>query len=164
MGKRAGRKLKLTPELAKKIVNGLRAGVTKQVAIAAAHVDQNTFYRWLRDGEKYSKMPESAELTANQHFLAQFYRDASTAMAEYESWLISQIDKSIAEGNTADAKWMLERRFPRRWMPRHQIGVSKDAADEDAGPAEITFVLKTPKKPIPPDSFGTEDEADSRKT
>jgi DNA invertase Pin-like site-specific DNA recombinase len=63
-------KLKLTPELEEEILNLIRAGNYAKDACLAVGIDESTYYRWLRTGEK-----------AKSGKLYQFYQSIQKARA-----------------------------------------------------------------------------------
>ena len=68
MPSRTGRKTKLTPEVAGKILAGLRLGAFAHVAVEAAGVDYSTFKEWVARGEgldpRRATRPEFAAFAA----------------------------------------------------------------------------------------------------
>ena len=146
---------RLTPERHSLIINAIRAGVPRSVAVRAARVDRMTVSRWLAKGEKIAgRTPKNDE----EQKLLSFYQDYVAADSECERWLITKLARAVESGDLPTVRWMLERRFSKRWLPRQQVGVSQDANDETT-PVEIEFILATPKPPKPADDFDTEDKS-----
>lgn len=141
---------KLTQQKHKDIVAAARAGVPRGVAVRAARVDMSTFQRWLRLGERLAngRKPKNEYEQA----VLELYMDVMSADAECERWAVSKVARAIEDGDIATTRWFLERRFAKHWLPKQQIGVARDATDPKQ-PLEIEFVLATPKKPVPEDSF-----------
>jgi hypothetical protein len=84
----------------------VRAGTTIDVAAAAVGVNRATLYRWLKAGEKARKGTHTREL-----------RDrVERARADSESLLVARIGQAASKGSWQAAAWLLERRFPERWM------------------------------------------------
>lgn len=101
-----GRPTKLTPDAIAQLEQLVRAGTTIDVAAAAVGVNRATIYRWLAAGEKARKGTYTRDL-----------REAiERARAESESLLVARIGSAAAKGSWQAAAWLLERRFPERWM------------------------------------------------
>ena len=118
-----GRPTKLTPEALAQVEQLVRAGTTIDVAAAAVGVNRATIYRWLAAGEKARKGTHTREL-----------RDrVERARAESESVLVARIGAAAAKGSWQAAAWLLERRWPERWMKptERPIGDAPAAAPAD---------------------------------
>jgi hypothetical protein len=102
----AGRPSKLSPEVETRITNLLRVGNTVEIAAAAAGISPETFYDWMRRGERKGSREKK-------------YRDFKAAVeqarAEAETTLVTRIAKAAANGSWQAAGWLLERRSPERW-------------------------------------------------
>jgi transposase len=128
-----GRPSKLTPEAIAQLEQLVRAGTTIDVAAAAVGVNRATIYRWLAAGEKARKGTYTRQL-----------REAvERARAESESVLVARIGQAAAKGSWQAAAWLLERRFPERWMkpterPLPDAPAAEDERDLDKDPfAEV---------------------------
>jgi hypothetical protein len=129
--RRPGRPTKLTPEAIAQLEQLVRAGTTIDVAAAAVGVNRATIYRWLAAGEKARKGTYTRQL-----------REAvERARAESESVLVARIGQAAAKGSWQAAAWLLERRFPERWMkpterplPEAAPGPTEDDRDLDQDP------------------------------
>ena len=135
-----GRPTKLTPEALERVEQLVRAGTTIDVAAAAAGVNRATIYRWLAAGEKARKGTHTREL-----------RDrVERARAESESVLVARIGAAAAKGSWQAAAWLLERRWPERWMkpterplPEASTPAAQDERDLDQDPfADVVDLAK----------------------
>jgi transposase len=101
-----GRPSKLSEDAIAQIESLIRAGATVEVAAQAAGVSRGTIYRWLKQGEK-----------ARAGTIARRLRDrVERARAESETVLVARIAQAAGKGSWQAAAWLLERRFPERWM------------------------------------------------
>jgi transposase len=104
--RRPGRPSKLSDDAIAQLEQLIRAGTTIDVAAAAIGVSRGTLYRWLKQGEKARAGTAAREL-----------RDrVERARAESESVLVARIGQAAAKGSWQAAAWLLERRWPERWM------------------------------------------------
>ena len=97
------RKTKLTPKTQKAIVDALSVGATHRIACEYAGITQDTFYRWLNQGEA-GKSPFS-------EFSEQVARTQGRAAV---GWL-AKIDAAANEGDWRAVAWKLERRYPQEY-------------------------------------------------
>ena len=112
-----GRPTKLSPEAIAQLEALVRAGTTIDVAAAAVGVSRGTLYRWLKQGEKARAGSAAREL-----------RDrVERARAESESVLVARIGAAAAKGSWQAAAWLLERRWPERWMKPTERPLGPDA-------------------------------------
>ncbi len=110
----AGRPTKLTPELAKTIVEAIRGGNYAQVAAATAGIGEETFYTWLARGKDE---PEG--------IYREFREAVLTASGEAEQEKLERLQReALAEdGDWKAAAWWLERRFPKRWGRQQRLEI-----------------------------------------
>lgn len=99
-----GRKTKLTPERQTKILNAIRAGAYMETAAAAAGVNKETLYAWLKRG---NVEPDS--------IYSAFVEAVHEAQASAELRDVLTLSKAAADGDWRAAAWRLERKFPKRW-------------------------------------------------
>jgi hypothetical protein len=123
-GQRHVEPLKLTPELADKLISLLKAGNYVAVAVRAAGISRALFYKWLDRGA--SDAPEDAAY-------AELRERVERAKAEGEARNVAQI-ASAARENWQAAAWMLERMYPDRWG-RGSVRL-RDVPDEEAPQVE----------------------------
>lgn len=115
---RGGRPPKLTPDAIAQIEALIRAGATVDVAAQAAGVSRSSIYSWLAQGE-----------TARAGSPARDLRDRiERARAESETVLVARIGQAASKGSWQAAAWLLERRWPERWMKPTERPLSDVAA------------------------------------
>lgn len=107
-----GRPTKLTPETRDRILNAIKAGLTKEVAAESAGVSKTAFYEWQ---------------ATNQEFA-----DAVTrATAESETALVARIARASQDPRYWQAAVaLLERRFPDRWARTDRLQVQGEVRAE----------------------------------
>ena len=86
-------KSKYTPATRKRILRALEVGATRKMAYTMAGVGHDTFYSWMRENVEFSEAVEKAE--------------AHVGIVQLE-----RLEAAVQEGDTATAKWILERKFP----------------------------------------------------
>jgi transposase len=101
-----GRPSKLSSDAIAQLEQLIRAGTTIDVAAAAIGVSRSTIYGWLKQGEK--ARPGTAARTLRDR--------VEQARAESESLLVARVGQAAAKGSWQAAAWLLERRWPERWM------------------------------------------------
>lgn len=110
-----GRPTKLTPELAAQITKYVRAGAYIETAAAACGLSKDTFYEWLKRGNKEKTGP-----------FAEFTDAINKAMAASEIGDLVRIGVASKKSWQA-AAWRLERRFPQKYA----LGRRLPGDDED---------------------------------
>lgn len=122
----AGRPTILTPELQDKILEAVRAGAYVETAVKAAGVSKQTFYNWLKRGNR-----EKKRLAKNTRARM---RKREAPYVEF----VDAIQKTFAEAELRDlvligiaaktqwqaAAWRLERKFPQRYARRERHEIS----------------------------------------
>lgn len=98
-----GRPSKFTIERRKRILEALRQGNTRKVAVALAAINYDTFCEWLRQYPEFSEQIKNAE-----------------AEAELAS---VKIIRKAAITTWQAAAWWLERRRPEEWATSHVVRV-----------------------------------------
>ncbi len=98
----SGRPSKRTPEREAKILQVLEAGNTRRAACQYVGIDENTLSRWVTTFVDFADRVRKAEAAAEVQCLA-------------------VIRQGIRNGDTADAKWWLERRRPDDYARRDKI-------------------------------------------
>ena len=135
-----GRPSKISDDAIAQIESLIRAGATADVAAQAAGISRGTFYRWLAQGEKARKGSPTREL-----------RDrVERARAESETVLVARIAQAAGKGSWGAAAWLLERRWPERWMkpterplPETAAPAAGDDRDLDKDPfAEVISIAQ----------------------
>ena len=143
-----GRPDKLTPQRAKFIIQAVGETTPLEVACAAVSIRPRSLGRYRDRARKYLADPVRY---AKYEKFYQFFQDVQQAQAMAELLLVNII-RGAAKTSTADAKWLLERRFKKRWVPTQAV---EHSGRSGSGPVE--FVLSVPK-PMASDAMATEDE------
>lgn len=106
----AGRPSKFTKANTDKIIQALRDGMPRRWACALVRINNDTFCRWMNEGEddlnKDLDTPKS-----------EFYEDVIQAEADY----LAEMVKDINKGDRQDKKWLITRRFNQDFGDRQQI-------------------------------------------
>ena len=129
-----GRPTKLTPGVQARIVQALEAGHYVEVAAQLAGIDKDTYYEWLKQGEK-GKAPYAAFSDAVK---------AASAKAEEDALATAKAGATGTESNPGphwtSAMTFLERRYPHRWGkrdPDHELKTKALKLDLKRAEAEI---------------------------
>ncbi|MDP3767724.1 MAG: hypothetical protein Q8S13_06890 [Dehalococcoidia bacterium] len=116
-----GRPTKLTPEIAARIFQALRAGNNRPAAAHYGGISQETFQTWMRRGR-------AARAGIHRDFLV------GVEKAEADAQIASvAIIQSAARKTWQAAAWWLERKFPQEWGRRERMEVS----GPDGGPIPL---------------------------
>lgn len=113
-----GRPSKLTPEREAKILQLLRDGNFREVAVRAVRVSYPTFCRWMKCKSKRYRNFRKAVLEAEQ--------EAEIAMVA--------VVRSAAYDDAKHAEWWLERKVPDRWGKKETR--RQEITGKDGGPIE----------------------------
>lgn len=97
----AGRPIGLTPDVAQRVVEQLRATGDLQTALASVGVCRRTFQRWMRRDD-----PGARDFRAR----------VEQARAQVEASNVLSITRA-SRADWRAAAWMLEHEFPQRWGP-----------------------------------------------
>lgn len=109
----SGRPTKLDADVARKIVEFIRAGSHAEPAAAACGIHRVTLYRWMKRGERQSR-----------GIYRDFYDAVMRAEAESELRHLMLISKAAPTDWRASA-WLLERRWPNRYGLQITLGLKK---------------------------------------
>lgn len=101
--RRAGRPSKLTPELQDRIVKLIEAGNYMDTAAACCDVSRETFFKWMRRGNRQKHGP-----------YRRFVDAVKKAEGLAEARALVRVRKAGERWWQAEA-WYLERKFPNRW-------------------------------------------------
>lgn len=148
---KAGPPSKLTADVHAFIVSAVRETVDVTVAAQARGISARTLGRWRQRSRAFLRSPEQYP---QYEMYAAFWRDVRAAEAFSEVALVNTIRKSATE-NTADAKWLLERRHKRRWQPSAALEHSGPGGD---GPVEFVLTIPQPRA-LEADHFGEDGSA-----
>ena len=121
--KKGGRPSKADDECMKKILDGIKAGLSYEGACGLARVSYNTFNRWRQWGEK-----------GTSEKFRKFCEELSYAEAVAEA---EQLKKIKDDPDTKYACWILERRFPERWGRRDQL--KQEISGPEGAPLKVVF-------------------------
>ena len=121
--KKGGRPSKADDECMKKILDGIKAGLSYEGACGLARVSYNTFNRWRQWGEK-----------GTSEKFRKFCEELSYAEAVAEA---EQLKKIKNDPDTKYACWILERRFPERWGRRDQL--KQEISGPEGEPLKVVF-------------------------
>ncbi|MFN3323431.1 MAG: hypothetical protein ACK5AZ_08045 [Bryobacteraceae bacterium] len=111
MAAKRGRPTKLTPEIQKVIVDAINAGGFIETSVTLAGISRDTFYEWLKRGNReksgiyrdFTDAIKKALASAETHYMALIGRAAKT------QWQA--------------AAWMLERRFRQNWAKSSDLTI-----------------------------------------
>lgn len=120
-----GRPSKATDEIMKKVLDGIKAGLSYQGACGLARISFNTFNSWRKAGER-----------ADSGKFFEFLKELSYAEAIAEA---EQLKKIKDDPDTKYACWILERRHPDRWGKKEQV------KQEISGPEGQPIQIETTK-------------------
>lgn len=109
------RKSKLTPELIELTAELIRVGNYYKHVAQYLNISEETFYRWLREGEK-----------AKNGLKRQFYEAVKRAEAEAIARNLALIQKAAQEGNWQAAAWWLERKYPEEWGRKDHMDIQAE--------------------------------------
>lgn len=121
----AGRPSKATAETMKKILDGIRAGLSYEGACGLARVSWVTFDKWRKAGQ-----------AGESEKFIEFLRELGYAEAQAEA---EQLRRIKTDPDTKYACWLLERRHPERWGRRDQI--KQEITGANGGPVEQTITV-----------------------
>lgn len=98
------RQLKLTEELIEQAVKLIEAGNYQKHVAQALGVSEETWYRWMREGEQRKSALKR-----------KFYEEIKKAEARAVARNVALIQKAAQDGNWQAAAWWLERKYPDEW-------------------------------------------------
>ena len=108
---------KLTAEVRRIVLEGLRLGLFHAQCAALAGVDIRTLDRWLRKGN-----------SGGASAYVSFAREVERASAEGERDYVGQIQRAAQGGAWQASAWILERRAPKRWGLQIRVTVEAEQA------------------------------------
>ena len=129
----AGRPTKFDQKSADKILKAVRAGATLEACSAAGGVSPTTFKSWKRRGR------------SGEEPFASFLTELSSANQEGELRFTLIIAKA-AETDPTHAKWMLERRWPKRWAPQQKTKVEMTSDKDRAAASRDELIARLKAK------------------
>jgi hypothetical protein len=109
------RPTELTPEVADRIAQLIRAGNWPETAAVAAGVSERSYYRWMARGEQAVQLQESGKRVHRpEEPYRQFWQQVKRAESESQVIAVSHLMKAMPSTPTAVLAW-LERRFRQEW-------------------------------------------------
>jgi transposase-like protein len=123
-----------TPEVMGRIVDALRRGATAEAACSAGPIARSTYYEWRRYGERDLLVDPDCETP-----FVRFAREVDEAQGAAELALSNVVVDAAKAGDWKAAAWVLERRWPTRWLPAAvvQIGEPTFLDDESRAAAML---------------------------
>ena len=125
--RKMGRPTKYTPDLGARIVGAMQAGAIPKVAAGVASINQDTLYRWLREGGRMKprtrRNPQPSEqgrpVLATLRDFSEAYKKAEDAaevrqLRHIDDAARGDRDRGV-RGEWTAAAWLLERRHPDRY-------------------------------------------------
>ena len=121
---KGGRPSKATDETMKKILDGIKAGMSYEGACGVARVSWVTFDKWRKAGE-----------AGESEKFVRFLRELRYAEAISEAEMLKKLKE---DPDTKWVAWRLERRFPDRWGRKDQL--KQEITGDSGGPIKfVTF-------------------------
>lgn len=115
------RPTELTPDVADRVAQFVRAGNWPETAAVAAGVSVRSFYRWMSRGQKAEQTAHEDEpIEPSEEPYRQFWQQVKRAESESEAFAVGYLMKSMPTTPTAVLSW-LERRFRDRWSRMERI-------------------------------------------
>jgi hypothetical protein len=128
-----GRPSKLTPEVRKKLLDGLRCGLSRAAAATRAGIGARTFREWM------------ARTDAAEPY-ASLRTEVEAVEADCEGRLAAVVFRAALK-DPNQARWLLERRFPASWGRRQP----EENPSQAAGAGGIRWFLRpADDTPAPP--------------
>lgn len=123
-----GRKSKLTKELIKEASKMVAAGNYIKDVYPILGIDESTWYRWLKEGER-----------AKSGIKREFYEAIKKAEKEAIARNVALIQRAAQEGNWQAAAWWLERKYFEDWGRKDKVDLS---ADKDGFKVVVEYIDK----------------------
>ena len=119
-----GRKTKCTPKTIARVAEGLRIGMTHELAAQYGGISEKTFYTWLN----HANRPDADKC------YAQFLQAVKAAEADNAARCLLVIDDAANDGSWQAAAWMLERRHKYQRQASVQVETRQDPEMEVVDP------------------------------
>ena len=134
-GRKGGRKLRLNPELIKKMEELFKLGCTDKAVYNGVCISITQFYNWKNFGEEALKKRETEgveSLTKNELLYASFLEKTDKALADFQAEALKVI-KTASLKSWQAAAWALERRLQDNFAVRTRVDM------KHAGKLKIEF-------------------------
>lgn len=112
------RPTKLTPDVQKRIVQGIQLGATYELAAQAAGISYNSFNNWMNRGKaeierrQSPRVKEGTEQWQAEQPFVEFLEEVKRAEGLAVIGWLATIQRAAVSGNWQAAAWKLERRYP----------------------------------------------------
>lgn len=132
---RTGRKrMTLQDQKVQRLLNALKAGHFVQEACQYAPISEQTYYRWLREGQALDARAAAGErLNAEEEALRELCEAIKLAEVSGQNNALDKIREAINAGTWQAAAWFLERRN-KKWSNRTEV------TGPDGGPVQTVTV------------------------
>lgn len=126
------KRLTLEDGRVQRLLNALRLGHYVQEACQYAPISEQTYYRWLREGDDIEKKARNGEtLTPKEQSIRELCEAIKAAEVVGQNSALDVIRNAMAEGTWQAAAWFMERRN-KKWSNRMEV------TGKNGGPVEVT--------------------------
>ena len=123
-----------------RLLNALRLGHFVQEACQYAPISEQTYYRWLKEGDAATRKQHNGEtLTDNEQIVRELSEAIKAAELAGQSAALDVIRTAASQGTWQAAAWFLERRN-KKWSNRTEI------TGPDGGPVHTVTVEDVDEK------------------
>ena len=138
---------KFTPDVTQKIIQGVRAGASREVSARFAGVTVSTLYNWLKRGRQETKgeyhdfyeAMERGDAEAEMEAVVRIRQAAkggellsreTTSRTLRTGETVTNIKEKFTEPNWSAAAWFLERKHSDRWGRHDRVDIDRIVRDE----------------------------------
>lgn len=119
-----------------RLLTALKAGHYVDEACSYAPISEQTYYRWLREGDNIQRKAEQGTaLTDEEQAIRELCEAIKKAEVSGQNAALDVIREAIKGGTWQAAAWFMERRN-KKWSNRTQI------TGDDGGPIEVAAVSR----------------------
>lgn len=123
-----------------RLITALAAGHFVQEACQYAPISEQTYYRWLREGDAIeTKMKNGEHVTEEEQLIRELCEAIKKAEISGQNAALDTIREAIKDGTWQAAAWFLERRN-KKWSNRTEI------TGPDGGPVQTVTVEDVDEK------------------
>jgi hypothetical protein len=137
MGRRNGRPSKLTPDVQDTICQHIELGQFQHIAAALAGISDETFWRWMRQGEDVVEEGTGRVLQVAPKRFRLFRAAVLQARTKCEAAMVVNVRLAAQNGDWKAAAFWLERVFPERWGRRTRL----EHVGEGGGPVKAEVAV-----------------------